>query len=219
MKSVTSFLGKYAAHLAGYAVSAAVVVSGLNPKLLPPQYAFLTGVAGAIVVAAHHGYTAAQGSAAVSAAANAALANLNKAVPAVAPMLAVLLLSMGLGGCATVEGYFASPAAAPIIETVVLVAVGTAEQKGVKATDINRIAKIALQADSGTQATLATVTGAVNAELATLNLPAADLAAANILEAALSAVIQAEAAKNPDVATTEANVATVLSEVIAATGG
>lgn len=219
MKSVKSFLASYAAHLAGYSVSAAAIVAGLNPKLLPPQYAFVIALAGLVVTAAHNGFTVAQGSAAVNAAVAAATNAVAKIPPAAAVAVLVLLSGLGLSGCATVEGYFASPAAAPIIETVVLLAVGTAESNGVKAADINRIAKIALQADQGTQATLATVTFAVQAELATLNLPPVDMAAAGILEAALSAAVQAQADKNPDVATTEANIATVLAEVIAATGG
>lgn len=219
MNSAKSFLGSYASHLAGYAVAGATIVSGMNPKLLPPQYAFVVALAGLVVHAASHGYTAAQGSAAVNAAVAAATAAVAKIPPAAAVAVLALLSGVGLSGCATVEGYFASPAAAPVIETVVLLAVGTAEQKGVKAADINRIAKIALAADSGTSATLATVSAAVNAELATLNLPAADLAAANILEAAITAQVQIQAAKNPDVATTEANIATVLNYVIQATGG
>jgi hypothetical protein len=214
-----SFLAKYASHLAGYVVAGATIVSGLNPKLLPPQYAFVTALAGLVVHAASHGYTAGQGSDAVNAAVSAAAAALAKVPPAAAVALVALLGFGGLSGCATVEGFFASPASAPVIESVVLIAVGTAESKGIAAAQINRVCKVALAADSGTGATLATVAAAVNAELATLNLPAADLAAANILEAALSAAIQAKNGSNADVATTEANVATVLSLAINATGG
>lgn len=210
-----SFLAKYAAHLAGYVVAAATIVSGLDPKLVPPQYAFVTALAGVVTVAAHHGYTAGNLGAAVSAAATAAA----KVATPVAAAALVLCMGFGLGGCATVEGLFASPAAAPVIESVVLIAVGTAESKGITAAEINKVCKIALAADSGTGATLATVAAAVNAELAILNLPAADLAAANILEAALSAAIQAKIGSNADVATTEENVATVLAVAINATGG
>lgn len=213
-----SFFAKYASHLAGYVVAGATIVSGLNPKLLPPQYAFVTALAGLVVHAASHGYTAGQTTSAVSAAVSAATAALNKAAPVAAAAL-VLCMGFGLSGCATVEGFFASPASTPVIESVVLIAVGTAESKGIAAAEINKVCKVALAADSGTGATLATVAAAVNAELATLNLPAADLAAANILEAALSAAIQAKIGSNADVATAQANVATILAAVIAATGG
>lgn len=214
-----AFLAKYASHLAGYVVAGATIVSGLNPKLLPPQYAFVTALAGLVVHGASHGYTAGQGSAAVNAAVSAAVAAVAKVPPAAAVAVLALLSVGGLSGCATVEGFFASPASAPAVESVVLIAVGTAESKGITAAEINKVCKVALAADSGTGATLATVAAAVNAELATLNLPAADLAAANILEAALSAAIQAKIGSNADVATTEANVATVLAVAINATGG
>lgn len=214
-----SFFAKYASHLAGYVVAGATIVSGLNPKLLPPQYAFVTALAGLVVHGASHGYTAGQASSAVNAAVSAAAAALAKVPPAAAVALVALLGFGGLSGCATVEGFFASPASAPVVESVVLIAVGTAESKGITAAEINKVAKVALAADSGTGATLATVAAAVNAEFATLNLPAADLAAANILEAALSAAIQAKIGSNADVAATEANVATVLQLAINATGG
>lgn len=216
--NLSALIKSYGAHLAAYVVSAATIVAGLDPKLVPPQYSFVTALAGIVVTAAHHGYTAGQSSDAVKAAVTAATAALTKAAPAVAAAL-VVLVGFNLSGCAEVQGFLNSPAAVPVEQAVVLVAVGTAESKGVSAAEINKVCKVALAADSGTSATLATVTAAVQAELATLNLPAADQLAAGILEAALSEAIEAKIGQNADVATAQADVATVLGYAIAATGG
>jgi hypothetical protein len=64
----------YGAHMVNYLVGLCVIVSGINPKILPPQYTFIVGAAGLVVNAAHHGYTAGQLSAIAKAAAGAALA-------------------------------------------------------------------------------------------------------------------------------------------------
>jgi hypothetical protein len=61
--------------------------------------------------------------------------------------------------------------------------------------------KTALAADAGTAASLATVSSVVNAQLAKLNLPPADLVAAQLLEEALSVAIHAQIGANPNVAT------------------
>jgi hypothetical protein len=131
----------------------------------------------------------------------------------------VLILPM-VTGCATVGNWFATDPAAPVVVTIsVDVAVAAAEQNGVKASDINRIAQIALAADQGTTATLAAVSAAVNAEITKLNLPPLDLAAANALEALVSAAVQQKLAGNADLASAQAAVSQVLTAVIAATGG
>ncbi len=130
-----------------------------------------------------------------------------------------LTCALALSGCQTVSAWFGSPNSAPIITAAVDVAVATAEQKGVQAAQINSIAKQALAADSGVSATLATVASVVNAQLAKLNLPAGDLAAANILEVAIGAAIEAKIGNNASVAQAQAAVAQVLNAVIAATGG
>lgn len=128
---------------------------------------------------------------------------------------AIALVIIAVTGCA----WFVKPSSQPYIIAAVDVAVATAEQKGVSSTDINRIAKLALAADSGTAATLATVSSLVNAEIAKLKLPAGDLAAAQVLEIALTAAIQAKIGDNADVAQAQAAVATILTAVIAASGG
>lgn len=125
------------------------------------------------------------------------------------------LILLALVGCKTLS----APTSQPYITAAVDVAVATAEAKGIPAAQINAIAKQALAADQGTSATLAAVAGVVNAQLAKLNLPAGDLAAAQILEDALSIAIQAQIGNNPDIANTQAIIASVLSIAIAATGG
>jgi hypothetical protein len=214
--NVSALIKSYGAHLAAYAVSAATIVAGLDPKLVPPQYSFVTALAGVVVTAAHHGYTAAQGSAAVQAAIKAGVAAATKAAPAAAAALA-LALFLPLSGCASIQSFLNSPAAVPVEQSVVLVAVGTAESKGITAAEINKVATVALAADQGTQATLGAVSVAVNAELASLNLPAADQAAAGILVAALSAAVEAKVGTNADVALAQTDVATILGYVIADT--
>lgn len=111
------------------------------------------------------------------------------------------------------------PDAAPYIQAAVDIAVATAETKGVSSVQINRVAKLALAADAGTGATLAAIAQVVNTEIASLNLPPADLAGVQLLEAALTAAIQAKIGSNPDLAKAQAAVAEVLRDVIAATGG
>lgn len=125
------------------------------------------------------------------------------------------LILLALVGCKTLS----APTSQPYITAAVDVAVATAEAKGIPAAQINAIAKQALAADQGTSATLAAVAGVVNAQLAKLNLPAGDLAAAQILEDALSIAIQAQIGNNPDIANAQAIIASVLSIAIAATGG
>lgn len=220
LKSASS---SYLAHLTGYIVAGATIVSGLSPKTLPPQYAFVTALAGVIVNAGHHGYTFANASpvmqaafqAAVKAATDAA-ASAVKTAPAVVLPLLVLIATMP--GCGLVPA-MNSPQAQPIITAAVEVAVAATEQRGISAERINGIAKQALVADQSTGATLATVAAVVNIQLLQLNLPAGDLAAAQLLELSLSAEIQTRIGTNPDLAAAQAAVADVLNAVITATGG
>lgn len=209
------FLKSYLPHLTGYLMGAAAIVSGLDPKLLPPQYAFVVALAGTIVNVGHHGYTAGTASAALQAAVSAASNVVAKAVtPA---MLCAFLVGVSLtSGCTTMQKVF-SPAAAPYVTAAVDTAIAIAEAKGVQAIQINRIAKAALAADSGAGASLATVTALVNAQMAKLNLPPTDLAAAQILELALTTAVQQQIGQNPSVAIAQADVAQVLNAVIAAT--
>ncbi len=126
---------------------------------------------------------------------------------------------MALCACASVQSFFASPASQPVVDAVVLVAVATAEQKGVPAEQINKVAKAALVADTGVSGTLAAVSALVDQAISNSGLPAADLAAAKILEVALAAAITAKIGNNADLAAVQADVAVVLKSVIAASGG
>lgn len=236
MNAVKGFFGRWMGHLVGYVGAAAGIAAAINPTLLPPAGKLAVGVASLAVLAAHHGYTAGQLKAAALAALNASVPGAPpvsiataavdaataalKAVPtAVVPALLVACMLFGLPGCDTVKGFLASPVAPVVLTVGVDVAVAAAEQHGVQATDINRIAKIALAADAGTTATLSAVSTVVNQEISKLNLPPLDLAAASALEALVSATVQQKLAGNADLATAQAGVSQVLWAVIAATGG
>lgn len=130
-----------------------------------------------------------------------------------------VLVGSSLTGCASVESFLNSPTGSAVVAASVDVAVATAEQKGVTAAQINKVAKAALVADTGVSGTLAAVSALVDQAIASANLPAADLAAAKILEVAIGAAIQANVGNNASLAQAQAAVADVLKEVIAATGG
>jgi hypothetical protein len=119
-----------------------------------------------------------------------------------------------LAGCALFQ-----PGNAAYLQAAVDIAVGTAEAKGVKATDINRIAHQALAADTGSTATVAAVVALLDAQIVKLKLPPLDQAGADILVVALGAAIAAKIGDNPNLATAQAGIAQVLGYAIAATGG
>lgn len=196
-------------HVLSYLVAGLTWLAALNPvtvaAVFGPKAGALTvpliALAGAVLVFIHD-----------ISPVKVAAANVVKLLVLTAFVMPVL---MTMSACATLT----APSSQPFIVAAVDVAVATAEAKGVSAADINRIAKIALAADAGTPASLATLAPLVNAQLAKLNLPAADLAAANILEIALTAAIQAKIGNSPNVAQAQAAVADVLNAVIAASGG
>lgn len=221
MNALKSLISHYGAHLAGYLVGACTIIAGFNPKLLPPQYAVAVAAAGLVVTAAHNGFKAGTAQAVIAAAGNAALQAAQSST--VVKMLPLLLLAglggLSLHGCASTAAKVTTPGAQPYITAAADVAVATAEQNGVSAAQINAIAKQALAADSGAGATLAAVTAVVNAELVKLKLPAGDLAAAQVLEAALEVAIAQQIGSNASVGQYQAAVADVLQAIIAATGG
>jgi hypothetical protein len=215
------FVKSYLGHLSGYVVAGATIVAGLDPKLVPPQYSFITALAGLVVMVGHHGYSAGIANGVVTAAAQAASKALTSTIPTLVLAASFVLVgaaTVSLTGCATMQKVF-SPNATPYVTAAVDVAVATAESKGVPAAKINSIAKQALAADTGAGASLAAVMALVNAEVAKLNLPAADLAAVQILEVALTSAVQQQIGQNPNVAVAQADVAQLLNAVIAATGG
>lgn len=131
----------------------------------------------------------------------------------------VVLSALGLAACASIESFLGSPTGAVVLTAAVDVAVATAESKGVSAAQINKIAHAGLTADTGVSGTLGAVSGLVNTAIAKANLPPLDAAAAEVLEVALSAAIQAKIGSSTSVASAQAAVADVLNAVAAATGG
>jgi hypothetical protein len=133
--------------------------------------------------------------------------------------LAALLLTL-CAGCAQLAS-IVTPSSAPFIQVAVDVAVATAVQKGVPPAKIKSIAQAVLALDSGsTVVNLAAVQALLDAKLATMNLPPADLAAAQVLTAALDAIIQTKLSApsaGTVTAATEVAVAQVLNDVISAT--
>lgn len=210
---VKSYLG----HLGGYVIAAASIVSGLDPKLIPPQYSFLTAIAGLVVVAAHHGYAAGSTNGAVTAAANAASKVLSTAVVPV--VLCVMLAGLGLTGCKTPP----TPTQQAGITVAVDIATGAAIQNGVspaayqsRAVSFKAIAvKIKGVNDAGS-ATLATLAADLSPLIAAL--PPADQLAAHALVAALTPYLEAETAGNPQLGNAQATLDTILQAVIDSCG-
>jgi hypothetical protein len=122
-------------------------------------------------------------------------------------------------GCATL-GKIVTPVAAPFIQAAVDAAVATAVQKGVAAAKIKTIASEVLAADTGTQVALSAVESIINQKLVALDLPPADLAAAEILTATLTGVIQLQltgTAATAITAQTQVAVADIMNDLIVAT--
>ncbi len=226
MDTIKAAFTSYLSHLAGYIISGATVVSALNPKLFPPQYAFVTAVATAIVTAFSHGKAVqANGSTIATAVANAVTDAVNTAataVPAVAKIAAMLLLVpllFTLQGCASVQSFLGSPTGEVVVIAGVQVAVTTAEQKGISAAQINAISKTVLADSQGVTLSLSALTAAANAELIKLNLPAADVAAFQVLEVAFDAYLVSKYGSNTTVQNIQADLALFLNQAIAGTGG
>lgn len=223
MNSVKSVLGSYLGHLGGYLVAAATIVSGLDPHLVPPQYSFITAVAGAVVIASHHSYQAGANSV-ITAGAN-AVATAIAQTPAKLMISAMLLgtvvsASLGLTACAT------APTASEQggIAVAVDVATGLALSEGGKVSDFAVLkaraveykaiaVKVKAVNDAGT-ATLATLAAALQPEIA--KLPPADQLAAQALIAALTPYLQSQIPGNADVQNVQTTVDLILSNVILA---
>lgn len=223
LKSISA---SYLSHLTGYIVAAATIVSGLNPKAVPPQYAFMTALAGVVVNAAHHGYTIANASPIVKAALEAALKAATDAASKVTPVFLALLLTPLMFGCAQLQtatqktsAVITSPQAQPFIKASAFAAVTAAEQHGITAAQINAVAKAALAADQGAGASLAAVKAVLDTELAKLKLPAGDLVAIGIVEDEFNVYAQSYVSTDPTLASAQAAAADIFQAVILATGG
>jgi len=199
-------------HVVGIIGAPVALIAQLNPAIMAALYppaapysALIVAAAVALVNLVH----AMLGAPAVTAPSTATVVK-------VLPLAAVLV---AMSGCATVSGWLASPTGEAVAIVAVDVAVATAESKGVPASQINKIAKAALAADTGVSGTLEALSALVDQQIAASGLPAADLAAAKILEVAISASITAKIGSNKDLAAAQAAVAVVLQEAIAASGG
>jgi hypothetical protein len=216
------FVKSYLGHMGGYVMGAATIVSSLDGKLLPPQYSFFISLAGMIVTAGHHGYTAGNASGIVTAAAKAALDAASK-VAAVAPalLLAVVLGAGMLTGCATMTPTQKAQANAGATVAVQVAAGFAIQQKSndpaawkARAVEFKAIAIELQTVNNAGTATLATLA----ADLAPLvtKLPPADQLAAQAAVAGLTPFLQAQIQANPSAGAVQAEVATVLSAFIAA---
>ena len=142
--------------------------------------------------------------------------------------LIALTLCM-LSACAGLSSLLA-PSALPLEQAAVGAAVFTAEtanhaspaEQVARAQTINKIAKAILALDTNSSMALADVELIVNAKVAALNLPPADLLVAQLLVASLGQAVQAQlvvTTKGAISPQTQVAVATVASWIIADTGG
>lgn len=210
-------------HVVGIIGGALAAVAGLDPAVVAAVYPPAVPYAAAAIAAATAllalGHAVATKPKAPTASVVIPQGATATVVTKVVPALFAAVLVFGMTGCASLKSFFGSPTGNAVAIAAVDVAVATAEQKGVSPQDINRISKLALAADTGLAGTLTAISSLVNVEIAKLNLPPADVAAAQILEIALAAAISSKVGDNADLAFAQAQVAQVLNAAIAATGG
>ncbi len=116
-----------------------------------------------------------------------------------ARLFLVGFLLASLYGCSTLASLL-TPTAQPFEQAIVYAAVGASIQQGTadratwaaRATKIKAIAQQLQAIDTGSSAALALLEQVLNAKIISLNLPPADLLAAQTLTAAIEAVIQTE---------------------------
>jgi hypothetical protein len=235
MNALKAAFTSYLSHLAAYVIAGATVVSTLNPALMPPKYAFITAVGAAIAAAFSHGKAVQANAGAIAGAMakafNDAVSQLpTPAVvipvpnPAVVVKTAVVLFALCLigpllHGCAQLQSFVSSPTGQTVVTAGVGVGVTAAEAKGVTAAQINATAKLVLQYDQGTTASLAALTSAVNAAAIKAGVPAGDVTAFGTLETAFDTYVLVKYGSNATVQTVQTDVASFCNAVIAATGG
>lgn len=218
MNSFKSLATDYAAHAAGYVLAAATIVSGLDPKLFPPQYAFVTALATGLVTAVSHGYQLAQPATVKPVdAATTALTSAGTTVVVKALLLGLLFVGVGSGLVACKTAPTATEQAG--ISVAVDIATGAAIQNGgtsdvwkARAVKFKAIAVSVKQVNDAGTATLATLAADLAPQLALL--PPADQLAAHALVAAIQPYLDQEVAANPNLATTRATLDTILQAVI-----
>ena len=212
-----NFVKSYLSHLTGYVVAGATIVSGLDPKLIPPQYAFFTALAGLIVTAGHHGFTAGNANAVIAAAAQAATSTAAK------------ILLVAIFAVATVSGLSACKSTPTVrqqaeVAIVVDIAAGYAIQRQdsdpsawkARASEYKAIAVKLKAIDEAGIATLATLQADLQPLIA--KLPPADQLAANAFVNALVPYLTSQLQSNPTAANTQAVVDLILQAVIDACG-
>lgn len=147
-------------------------------------------------------------------------------------MFKVLLLSLpllALSGCASLSGALA-PSALPLEQAAVAAAVYTTisanhadpATQTARAARINAVAKAVLAVDQNGNMALADIEIIVNAKIAQLNLPPADLVLAQLLTASLGQAVQSQlalASKGAISPQTQVAIAAVCNWIIADTGG
>ena len=188
---------KWIAHYAGVLAGVCAVLAGMDLSPLGKFGIALTGAASTGVIVAH-----------------ALGVQPTKIAAALTPFLCAGLL-LGLNGCATVQQAVSNP---QIVQVAADAAVGAAEQAGATPAQIYSAAKQLLAADQGASATLQTLTAAINAQLAKLNLNAAEQGAITGVEIGFDAYLLQKYGSNPTVQQTQVEIADFLNAVLAAPG-
>lgn len=139
-------------------------------------------------------------------------------------LILMLVVATGLSGC-TFLSKLSTPTAQPYIQAAVTVAVAATigtnpATQHARAAQIKAIAQEVLLVATGSEVPLTQLQTIVMQKIASLNLPPGDVAAAQILLAALDAAIQLEIANLSNGAvtpSTQAAVTAILNDVITAT--
>ena len=136
-----------------------------------------------------------------------------------------LIVGMVLLPACTTLGNLVSPTGSALVSVAVDLAVGAAVAKGVSPTLIATTAQELLALDSGSSVAITAIDAALQAKLASLHLPPADLLAVNVLSTSIVAIINSKitaaggavkTATGTVTATTQVAIALVLNDVIAA---
>jgi len=135
-------------------------------------------------------------------------------------LIAVAALAVSMQGCKVLESPAAQPFDAIAVGVAVDTVVGTnAATQAARASAVKAIAQKVLAADTGVTATVGNLQALAMAQIAKLNLPPGDAAAADLLVAVLNTAatqyISTLTAGNANVANTEVAVAQVCNWVIA----
>jgi len=195
---VKAHLSKWIAHYAGILAGVCAVLAGMDLSPLGKFGIALGGAASTGVIIAHAlGIQPA------------------KVVSAVVPLLCGFLVLFSLQGCATLKTAASNP---QIVQVAADSAVGVAEQAGATPAQIYSAATQLLAADQGAQATLQTLTAALNQQIAKLHLNAAELGAISGVEIGFDAYLLQKYGSNPTVQQTQVEIADFLNAVLAAPG-